>query len=157
MTNEVEKLYGNRLRVRVCGLCWFDDQLLLIRHRFGESDFWAPPGGGVEFGHSLGESLVREFKEETGLDVKVGAFRFVLEFIKPPLHAIEVFFDVSKTGGELKPGSDPEMAPGTQIIHQADYVSWATVDQLPADEKHGIFKICTDFGHLKKLSGFHRI
>lgn len=41
------------------------------------------PGGGIDFGEGLKEALVREVKEEVGLDVKVGkvvgAWDFVIE------------------------------------------------------------------------------
>ncbi|MDP1792965.1 MAG: NUDIX domain-containing protein, partial [Acidimicrobiales bacterium] len=50
-----------------------DDQLLLIRRGHGPAaGEWSVPGGRVEFGELMVEALVREVKEETGLDVVVG-------------------------------------------------------------------------------------
>ena len=91
---EVRKLYGNRLRLRVCGLYREADQLLMVRHRsIGPTDtFWCPPGGGSQFGETATEALVREFLEETGLEVEIGNMLFVNEFMQPPLHALELFF-----------------------------------------------------------------
>ena len=60
------------------------DQLLLVGHQFGKEDdklFWSFPGGGVDFGETLQEAIVREFKEETGLTVTVGSFLFIYEYI----------------------------------------------------------------------------
>ena len=76
MSPEIAEIYGNRVRIRVCGLCWQDDSLLLIKHGMGPGGFWAPPGGGVELNEPLEVTLRREFLEETGLDVIPGKFIF---------------------------------------------------------------------------------
>src|SRR5579862_9492774 len=94
MENEVQTFYGNRLRVRACGLCVKNDSLLLVNHEISGRSFWAPPGGGIQFGETAAECLTREFKEETGLTINVKKFAFCCEFIKQPLHAIELFFEV---------------------------------------------------------------
>jgi 8-oxo-dGTP diphosphatase len=157
MASIIKTQFGHHLRVRVCGLCWQGDNLLLVRHWMGENDFWAPPGGGVEFGQQMDEALSREYREETGLEVEVGRFRFFVEFIRPPLHAIEVFFDVQVISGTLQKGTDPEMPAGTQIIRQVEYLSWAQIAAIPPQEKHGILSLCRDLDQLKSLTGFHRI
>src|SRR5688572_17010203 len=104
MESEIAKIYGNRLRVRVCGICWENDRLLLVNHQMPNGDFWAPPGGGLEFGEEAADALKREFKEEANLDIDVGSYLFGCEFIRQPLHAIELFFDVKAVGGLLKTG-----------------------------------------------------
>ncbi|WP_232064539.1 NUDIX domain-containing protein [Rhodocytophaga rosea] len=93
IAEEVKKTFGQKLRVRVCGICLQDDQILLVNHRgLGKTNtFWAPPGGGMHFGESAAQTLEREFKEETGLQIKTGRFLFVNEFIGKELHAIELF------------------------------------------------------------------
>ncbi|RYF50773.1 MAG: NUDIX domain-containing protein, partial [Cytophagaceae bacterium] len=118
---EVITLYGNRLRLRVCGLYCQKDQLLMVRHRgIGPTDtFWCPPGGGAQFGEAAPDALIREFAEETGLDVQVGELLFVNEFMQPPLHALELFFRVDALGGQLLAGTDPEMSPDGQIIYNS--------------------------------------
>ena len=50
------------------------DQLLLIRRgREPSRGSWSLPGGRVEPGETLEQAVVREVREETGLDVRVGA------------------------------------------------------------------------------------
>src|SRR5688572_22092013 len=115
MDGEIAKIYGNRLRVRVCGLCWDGDSLLLANHSsVAGNNLWLPPGGGLEYGETLEKALKREFLEETGLEVTQLDFAFGCEFVKEPLHSVELFFNVAKNGGTLKTGYDPEI----QIIQE---------------------------------------
>jgi 8-oxo-dGTP diphosphatase len=107
-----------RLRVRVGGLL-FDDEaslsgLVLVEHEgiWSDEPFWTPPGGGVEFGEALDEALRREVEEEIGLDVEVGPLRYVLDFVRMPLHAVSFYFEVHVVGGlppALSLGRDPEL------------------------------------------------
>ncbi len=155
-TNALE-IYGNRVRVRVCGLCWRSERLLVINHGglYGH-DFWAPPGGGIDFGESADTGLRREYMEETGLLVEIGAHQFVCEYIKPPLHAVELFFEVSARGGEILVGKDPEMRQG-QSITAVGYKSIPEILQLPESHRHGIFRIAPSADALKGLKGYFRI
>jgi 8-oxo-dGTP diphosphatase len=151
---QIAKIYGNKLRLRVCGLDWDHERLLLINHRIqGETDFWAPPGGGVEFGESLEEALIREFHEETGMTVSVGRFLFGCQFIRRPLHAVELFFEVTRVGGAMLKGYDPEI----QVIHEARYVSPSEIQALRPEEKHGIFRLGSEAKTMLSLSGFYHI
>jgi non-heme chloroperoxidase len=43
---------------------------LLLVHKT-DNDLWALPGGGMDVGESMSETVVREVKEETGIDVEV--------------------------------------------------------------------------------------
>ena len=150
--------FGNRVRVRVCGLCWQQDSLLMINHAgLGPANFWAPPGGGVELGQSAPDALCREMLEETGLEVSVQALQFTCEYIHPPLHAIELFFTVHTTGGSLRHGFDPELDYRNQIIKGVRFLTWAEIHELNLAEKHGIFRFCRQAQDLRKLSGFYRI
>lgn len=48
-----------------------DDAGRILLQRRTDSGNWALPGGGIEMNESLADSVVREVKEETGLDVEV--------------------------------------------------------------------------------------
>ncbi|MCU0396998.1 MAG: NUDIX domain-containing protein [Cyclobacteriaceae bacterium] len=158
MSQNLVELYGNRTRIRVCGLCWKNNSLLLVNHIMGtENTFWVPPGGGVEFGESLEEALKREFVEETGLIIQVKEFRFVVEVLRPPLHAIELFFTVETESPETLIGYDPEMSPDTQIIQAVEFLRWEEIKALKSSQKHGIFSICHNPEELMKLTGHYKI
>lgn len=154
MDQEIAELYGNRVRVRACGLCWEDGKLLLVNHkRLQHADFWSPPGGGVEFGETVEEALKREFSEETGLKVTIARFAFGCEFINSPLHAIELFFVVNRVGGTLISGYDPEI----QLIQGSRFMSEEEIQQIPGEEQHGILRIASNENTLSQLSGFFSI
>lgn len=158
VTPEIEGTFGGKTRVRVCGVFRQSGSLLLVNHRgLRDGDWWAPPGGGIEFGLSADEALVKEFLEETGLQVRVGRFLFVCEYNHPPLHAIELFFEVAREGGELATGRDPEMAPEHQIIREVRIVSMDEIRQMPRASLHGAFGCCDDPENLENLTGFLKI
>jgi len=154
MDSKISETYGHKVRVRACGLCWAGDRLLLVNHKMlRPGDFWAPPGGGVEVGESLHEALKREYQEETGLVVETVGFRFGCEYIQPPLHAIELFFEVTAVAGELKAGHDPEL----QVIEAVRFMTLQEILGLPAEARHGIFRHAHTAQDLRQLTGFYRI
>lgn len=117
-----DRLAGH-VRVRV-GALLFDDPdaptaVLLAEHRgiWEDRPFWTPPGGGVEFGESLAEAVRREVREETGLDAEVGPVRYVLDFVRPPLHAVSFYLACHAPGlADARLGSDPELAADDQLL-----------------------------------------
>ena len=143
MDQRIENKYGGSVRARVCGICVEDDGMLLIKHKgLGEKGvFWAPPGGGVDFGSSVEENLIREFGEETGLMVQPEKFLFVYEHRIPPLHAVELFFLVRRIGGKLIKGFDPEMNESDQIIESVRFVTFEEIRIMDKKILHGIFSL----------------
>jgi 8-oxo-dGTP diphosphatase len=156
VTSSAVEKFGNRIRVRVCGLCFRADELLLVNHKgLYKHDFWTPPGGGLEFGETAQNALKREFLEECGLKVSVGEFLFSCEFVHPPLHAIELFFDVS-TRDTPRLGIDPEMGEH-QMLNDLRFWSREALADLPPAHGHGIFKIASEPARLRQLRGFYPI
>lgn len=142
LSQEVIDTFGNRLRVRCCGLLFQENKLLLIRHRMGEKRYlWTPPGGGMLFGEAAEECLKREFDEECGLKISPGRFLFVHELLLPPLHGIELFFEVKRADTQATPlrlGHDPEVK--TPIIDRLAFFDDATLNKLPHEQKHPLLR-----------------
>ena len=91
---------------------------------------------------------MREFREETGLEVTPTRFLFLQEFLQEPLHAIEFFFEVQIVGGTLKTGSDPELGPDKQLIQEVAFKTLLQLQQDRASELHQIFKNLIDLDDL---------
>lgn len=156
MEQEILASFGNRLRVRVCGVCIKEGKILLIKHiNIGEAGYlWSPPGGGLKFGETVEACLKREFLEETHLSIKVEKFLFVHEFLEPPLHAIELFFQVSISEGTLKLGKDPEMQENKQILEEVAFCSIEKILSEPKDCLHQVLRQISSFEELLKCTGF---
>lgn len=127
-----ESIYSGKLRVRVAGLLIEDAKLLLINlvSPVSKQEIWTPPGGGVQFGESMEEALKREFAEETNLEIEVLELIYINELIELPFHAIEMFYRISRVGGEMELGKDPELKDDEQILKKLRFFSIDEVQQL---------------------------
>jgi len=60
-----------RFHITVKGIVIYNDQVLILKRVRPSSDglgYWEMPGGGLEYGETPHLALIRELKEETGLD-----------------------------------------------------------------------------------------
>ncbi len=109
---KLRREFPERPLVGVGGVVIRRDRILLIRRRReplkGE---WSIPGGLVEVGEELGESVRRELKEETGLEVEPLDILLVFDRImragrRVRYHFVIVDYACRLKGGRLAPGSD---------------------------------------------------
>ncbi|GIF65877.1 hypothetical protein Ais01nite_39120 [Asanoa ishikariensis] len=114
-----------RRRIGAYGLCRDGDRVLLTRTS-DKSDFpgvWQIPGGGLEHGEAPVHALVREYREETGLEIEVGrpltALASVRELwdIDVSWHFDLIVYEVRVLGGTLR----------REAVGTSDDVAW--VDQ----------------------------
>ncbi len=82
-----------------------DGRLLLVGNAWypGEALVWTLPGGRCEDGEPTVEAVVREMREETGLEVEAGALLFVTEArsLIARQHFLTCAFAVRRVGGSL--------------------------------------------------------
>jgi 8-oxo-dGTP diphosphatase len=159
MEREIVEAYGNHLRVRICGICIKENKILLIKHKnIGRAGYlWSPPGGGLKFGETVEACLKREFLEETHLSVKIERFLFVHEFVEPPLHAIELFFEVSIVEGKIGLGKDPEMQENKQILEEIAFLDYANLAQEPKECLHKVLQKISSINEILEIRSFESI
>lgn len=136
LSEAIATTYGDKIRVRSSVILLRQDRLLLVRHQGlgAEGIFWAPPGGGVDFGEALSQAAIRETREETGLTVRIGQLLCISEYIQAPLHAVEFFFLANLEHGHLQKGQDPELP----IIEQVKWMDLSELQAIPNSQKHQI-------------------
>jgi 8-oxo-dGTP diphosphatase len=85
-----------------------DGRLLMIkRGRAPSAGLWSVPGGRVEPGESDEDAVVREMREETGLEVSVGRLIGTVERPGPGGVVYEIHdYAVAPMGGALEAGDD---------------------------------------------------
>jgi ADP-ribose pyrophosphatase YjhB (NUDIX family) len=98
-------------RVRVAGVFVEDGKLLLIAHKKRKDVYWLLPGGGVDFGESLGDALKRELCEELSIEAEVHDIAFICDSIGPGLerHIVNICFYCTRVNGELSLGSEKRL------------------------------------------------
>jgi 8-oxo-dGTP diphosphatase len=89
--------------VRVAAIALLDGKVVLVRHRAGDARYHLLPGGGVGWGETLEEALIREVSEETGLIIRVGPPVIINDTIAPDesRHVVNITFASDVIGGAI--------------------------------------------------------
>jgi mutator protein MutT len=131
--------YPDRPIVGVGAVVIRDGQVLLVqRAQEPLSGKWTLPGGAVELGETLEEAVVRELREETGLEVRVlelvEAFERIArdESDRPRYHYVLLDYLCVPVSGDLLAGSDvsrrwarPESSRATKSAKSAPFARMA--------------------------------
>jgi len=95
------------MSVRVAAVLVRDGRVLLARHEKRGESYWVLPGGAVEPGETLAQALVREVREEAGLEIEVGELLFVNDGYRPEAEMVALYF-VATIRRELPEAHRPE-------------------------------------------------
>jgi len=111
----VKRLYPNQPVVGVGAIIVCNGKILLEKRKSEPGrGKWSVPGGLVELGESTEQAVIREVKEETGLDVENPELIDVVDNIifdengKIEYHFVIVDYFVRLRGGELNAADDAE-------------------------------------------------
>ena len=112
----------------VAAIIIHENKIFATQRGYGEfKDGWEFPGGKIEPGETPQEALVREIKEELGIEIEVKDFLETVEYDYPKFHlSMDCFFCTIRSG-EL-------------VLKEHEAAKWLTaetlesVEWLPADK-----------------------
>jgi len=111
----LSRLYPNRPIIGVGAIIICDGKILLEKRKYEPGKGrWSIPGGLVELGERVEQTVIREVKEETGLDVAEPKHIDIVDNVirdengNVKYHFVILDYFVKLKGGELKASSDAE-------------------------------------------------
>ena len=111
-----------RWRVGVAGVVVHRERVLLVRHTYGEKQGrWAMPGGYTNNDERLDESVVRELREELGLETEVVDLIGLVTRYTERGGAVSAVF-------RLRPVSGQPVADGMEV----NRLGWFSADEIAA-------------------------
>lgn len=116
-----------RFRVRAAAIILNqDNEVLLVLHKnpYTGEEWWTLPGGGLEGEENATEAVIREVREECGINCRPGKLAYVREFIigsDKNVHHVELYFTAEAESYDIITGTDPELE--KQYIVQCCFMS----------------------------------
>jgi len=112
--------------LRATGILLENQKILLVKQNISPTRAWSLPGGRVEAGEQLGESITRELFEETGLQTEVEKLLYLCDKpdATPPI--LHITFLLRRVGGEItlptnefdtNPISDVKFVPFSELTN----------------------------------------
>ena len=123
--------------VRVYGILIHDNKVLVSDEHIKGMNITKFPGGGLEFGEGTIDCVIREFKEELGLDVEVISHFYTTDFyIASAFNAndqlISVYFVMEKQNLDLIPVSESKN--DIPNVDGAQIFRWISIDTISEND-----------------------
>lgn len=86
---------NKKIVVRTRGIILCGDELLVVKHSH-DHNYYALPGGHLEYGESVLECMEREIIEELGIKPRIGRLLYIHDFIDKDdeKQSVEFFFEI---------------------------------------------------------------
>lgn len=125
-----------KFNIRVYGVLINSEQQVLVsdENRFG-MQFTKFPGGGLEWGEGIIETLEREFFEEVNISIEVGELFYLTDYFQVSAFSeneqvISIYYKVNYPNWqEIEVQSIPFQFNGKQEVHR-----WVSIDSLDVNE-----------------------
>ena len=108
------------MQARVTGILVEDEKILIVKQAVSNERAWSLPGGRVEKGETIEDSMLREIEEETGLKTKIAKLLYLCEKPEADPPVLHITFLLERVGGDIRlpsnehddnPISDVKMIP----------------------------------------------
>lgn len=101
------KIFYQNPAVGVAAILIKNKKVLLGRRNISYSNMWCMPCGYVEYYEDVRVAAIREFKEETNLDIRLGhVFNIHSNFHNSAQHTVGIWFMIEEYSGDMIPGDD---------------------------------------------------
>ena len=111
-----------KFHITVKAIVIYHQKILILKRVRSSSDglgYWELPGGGLEYGETPHEALIRELKEETGLDIKIIKPIYTFTAIRPDYQTVGIGFLTIPTNDHV------------QLSHENTDYQFVSSDELP--------------------------
>jgi 8-oxo-dGTP pyrophosphatase MutT (NUDIX family) len=126
-------------KIRPIVLCLFrrDDRILVFRgyDSVKQEYFYRPLGGGIEFGETGRDAIIREIREELGAEIEnviyLGALENLFTLEGEPGHEIVLVYDATFVDGSIY---ERDSIIGHELEIDSSFLAeWKSVDELRRD------------------------
>ena len=112
------------MNIRPAILIIENNKILTMQYRYGDADVYNLPGGNVEFGETMADTLAREMVEELNLQVEIQELVSIGEvfFLEKKKHTLHALFKGKIIAGEpiINPAETSALA-----------IKWINISDLP--------------------------
>jgi mutator protein MutT len=118
------------MKTRVRAVIIKDGKILLIKRIKADITYWVIPGGAVEKNETNEQALIRESKEELGIDVAIKDLLLKIDSEKPETKGqVELFYLCEIIGGRMGSGKGPEFQKDSGYAGQYG-TEWIKIENL---------------------------
>ena len=108
-----------------------DERVVMIQRLRGGHTYYLFPGGGVESGETIEESVIREAHEELGLDIQLGPLVAVVKFCNPELDdRTQYYYLAHSIGGKFGTGEGEELSSSPESLAGSYRPVWLPLSDL---------------------------